>query len=205
MSGYDYEAAVLWNAHGGALWRRFSIYLRREIAKRAGLTQRAFRDHARISFEKVAEYQKRGAVHFHAVIRLDGPEGGNAKPPAWASAELLTDAIRAATAARVDGPEIEGRAHGLGEEEPEEKEKTSDGETVLTIVGRREPWSDPGLPSCPATTLRRSRKCPLTAGKLTKIITLLQRDHCHGAAFGGIRLRIRQDPASSVLAGGGVS
>ncbi|MER5580488.1 replication initiator [Streptomyces asoensis] len=109
---YDYEAAVLWNAHAGHLWRRFSIYLRREIAKRAGLTQRTFRDHARVSFAKVAEYQKRGAVHFHAVIRIDGPEGGDAAPPAWATAELLTDAIQAAaTAARVDGPTVDGRAH----------------------------------------------------------------------------------------------
>ncbi|CAM5713720.1 replication initiator [Streptomyces aurantiogriseus] len=109
---YDYEAAVLWNAHAGALWRRFSIYLRREVAKRAGLTQRTFRDHARVSFAKVAEYQKRGAVHFHAVIRLDGPEGGDTPPPSWATAELLSDAIRAAaTAARVDGPVIDGRAH----------------------------------------------------------------------------------------------
>ncbi|MDX2938073.1 replication initiator [Streptomyces ipomoeae] len=109
---YDYEAAVLWNAHAGALWRRFSIYLRREVAKRAGLTQRAFRDHARISFAKVAEYQKRGAVHFHAVIRLDGPEGGETSPPAWATVELLSDAIHAAaTAARVSGPTLDGRAH----------------------------------------------------------------------------------------------
>lgn len=111
---YDYEAAVLWNAHAGALWRRFSIYLRREIAKRAGLTQRAFRHHARVSFAKVAEYQKRGAVHFHAVIRLDGPEGGDTAPPAWASAELLTGAIHAAVAAtRVNGPEVDGRAHAF--------------------------------------------------------------------------------------------
>ncbi|MFE7946957.1 replication initiator [Streptomyces sp. NPDC057426] len=109
---YDYEAAVLWNAHAGSLWRRFSTYLRREVAKRAGLTQRAFREHARVSFAKVAEYQKRGAVHFHAVIRIDGPEGGDTPPPAWATAELLTDAIRsAAAAARVDGPVIDGRAH----------------------------------------------------------------------------------------------
>ncbi|MEU4874714.1 replication initiator [Streptomyces sp. NPDC021608] len=109
---YDYEAAVLWNAHAGALWRRFSIYLRREVAKRAGLTQRTFRDHARVSFAKVAEYQKRGAVHFHAVIRLDGPEGGDTPPPHWATAELLTDSIHAAaTAARIDGPAIDGRAH----------------------------------------------------------------------------------------------
>ncbi|MFD4876031.1 replication initiator [Streptomyces sp. NPDC058420] len=111
---YDYEAAVLWNAHAGALWRRFSIYLRREVAKRAGLTQRTFREHARISFAKVAEYQKRGAVHFHAVIRIDGPEGGDTSPPTWATAELLTDAIEsAATAARVNGPEIDGRTHAF--------------------------------------------------------------------------------------------
>ncbi|MFI0035360.1 replication initiator [Streptomyces mutabilis] len=109
---YDYEAAVLWNAHAGLLWRRFSIYLRREVAKRAGLTQRDFREHARVSFAKVAEYQKRGAVHFHAVIRIDGPDGGDTPPPAWATADLLTDSIRAATtAARVDGPTIDGRAH----------------------------------------------------------------------------------------------
>jgi hypothetical protein len=109
---YDYEAAVLWNAHAGALWRRFTIYLRREVAKRAGLTQRAFRDHARLSFAKVAEYQKRGAVHFHAVIRLDGPEGGDTPPPRWATAELLADAIRtAAGLVRVDGPTLNGHTH----------------------------------------------------------------------------------------------
>ncbi|MFE9428251.1 replication initiator [Kitasatospora sp. NPDC006697] len=109
---YDYEAAVLWNAHAGKLWARFSIHLRREIAKRAGLSQREFRDFARISFGKVAEYQKRGAIHFHAVIRLDGPEGGNTPPPAWATVELLTDAIRAA-ARRTDipGPLTAGREH----------------------------------------------------------------------------------------------
>ncbi|WOX15749.1 replication initiator [Streptomyces sp. N50] len=109
---YDYEAAVLWNAHAGPLWRRFSTYLRREVAKRAGLSQRRFRDHARVSFAKVAEYQKRGAVHFHAVIRIDGPTGGDTSPPPWATADLLTDAIRTATAkVRVDGPTIDGRTH----------------------------------------------------------------------------------------------
>ncbi|MCP3822512.1 replication initiation protein [Streptomyces sp. A3M-1-3] len=109
---YDYEAAVLWNAHASKIWARFSIYLRREVAKRAGLTQRDFADHARVSFAKVAEYQRRGAIHFHAVIRLDGPDGGDTPPPAWATPELLTDAIHAAaTAADVPGPVINARAH----------------------------------------------------------------------------------------------
>ncbi|MCQ4207822.1 replication initiator [Streptomyces longispororuber] len=111
-STYDYEGAVLWNAHAGMLWRRFSIYLRREIAKRAGLTQREFPDFARVSFAKVAEFQKRGAVHFHAVIRIDGPEGGTDEPPSWATTDLLADAIASATAkAAVLGPVIDGRAH----------------------------------------------------------------------------------------------
>ncbi|WP_405811308.1 replication initiation protein [Streptomyces sp. NBC_00210] len=109
---YDYETAVLWNAHASKIWARFSIYLRREVAKRAGLTQRAFAQYARVSFAKVAEYQRRGAIHFHAVIRLDGPEGGTTTPPAWATAELLADAIRAAAdAAEVPGPILDGRAH----------------------------------------------------------------------------------------------
>ncbi|MFD7134143.1 replication initiator [Streptomyces sp. NPDC059894] len=109
---YDYEASVLWNAHAGSLWRRFSIYLRREVAKRAGLSQRRLRDHARVSFAKVAEYQKRGAVHFHAVIRIDGPGGGDTTPPAWATAELLTDAIGAAASkVKVDGPTLDDRTH----------------------------------------------------------------------------------------------
>lgn len=109
---YDYESAVLWNAHAGMLWRRFTVHLRREIARRAGLTQRELPERARVSFAKVAEYQKRGAVHFHAVIRLDGPAGGDSRPPHWASAELLTDAIRtAASRAVAPGPVLDGRTH----------------------------------------------------------------------------------------------
>ncbi len=69
---YDYAGAVLWNAHAPALWARFTTHLRREVAKTASLTQRALRHHATLSYAKVAEYQKRGQVHFHAVIRLDG-------------------------------------------------------------------------------------------------------------------------------------
>ncbi|MGW2126834.1 replication initiator [Streptomyces sp. NPDC001758] len=93
---YDYAGAVLWNAHASALWARFTTHLRREIAKVAGLTQRALRDHATLSYAKVAEYQKRGQVHFHAVIRLDGPTGPASTPAAWATTQLLDHAVRAA-------------------------------------------------------------------------------------------------------------
>ncbi|MFD6322109.1 replication initiator protein RepSA [Streptomyces sp. NPDC058442] len=100
---YDYAGSVLWNNHAGDLWRRFTIYLRREIAARAGITQTALREECRVSFGKVAEFQKRGAVHFHAVVRLDGPDGPDSAPPAWATVALLDGAIRAA-AARVAVP-----------------------------------------------------------------------------------------------------
>ncbi|WP_235966194.1 replication initiator [Herbidospora solisilvae] len=107
---YDYTGHVLWNAHAGDLWRRFAIYLRRHLAAAAGLTRAVFNDTARVSFAKVAEYQARGLVHFHAVMRLDGRSpGGLAAPPGWASVDLLDGAIRsAALAVSLDVP-------GLGE------------------------------------------------------------------------------------------
>ncbi|MER7173402.1 replication initiator protein RepSA [Streptomyces mesophilus] len=93
---YDYAGTVLFNNLSSELWMRFTNRLRREIAARAGLTQRELADTARVSYGKVAEFQKRGAVHFHAVIRLDGPDGPDTSPPSWASVPLLEGAIRAA-------------------------------------------------------------------------------------------------------------
>ncbi|WP_406198998.1 replication initiation protein [Streptomyces europaeiscabiei] len=109
---YDYRAAVLWNAHAGALWARFTTYLRQQLASRAGLTRSELRHSLKVSYAKVAEYQRRGAVHFHAVIRLDGPDGAEDTPPAWATTELLTDAIRtAAGLAETPGPDLDGHTH----------------------------------------------------------------------------------------------
>ncbi|MFF7530674.1 replication initiator protein RepSA [Streptomyces bobili] len=104
VDAYDYAGAVLWNNYASELWRYFTIYLRREIARRAGLTQKDAREQSRVSFGKVAEYQKRGAVHFHAVIRFDGADGPDSPPPAWATLDLLTDSIHAAARVAVDVP-----------------------------------------------------------------------------------------------------
>ena len=63
----------------------------------------------RISYAKVAEYQRRGVVHFHAVIRLDGPAGPATTPPAWAKPGVLTAAIdQAAGAVQLDLPATPG-------------------------------------------------------------------------------------------------
>ncbi|WNI31377.1 replication initiator [Streptomyces sp. ITFR-6] len=93
---YDYTGHVLWHAHAGDLWNRTTISIRRHVATEAGITQSRLRDHARLSFAKVAEYQRRGAVHFHAVIRLDGPNGPDSQPPTWATADLLATAVKRA-------------------------------------------------------------------------------------------------------------
>lgn len=92
---YDYTAHVLWHAHASKLWDRFVIDVRRRLASSVGLVQSRFARHARLSFARVAEYQKRAAVHVHAVVRLDGPTGPGDEPPAWGTAELLIDAVRA--------------------------------------------------------------------------------------------------------------
>ncbi|MFD7657893.1 replication initiator [Actinosynnema sp. NPDC059797] len=93
---YDYVGSVLWQANAGKLWHRLTIALRRALARAAGLTVREFRHHARVSYAKVAEYQRRGLVHFHAVIRVDGPAGPTDPAPAWATAELVEHAVTAA-------------------------------------------------------------------------------------------------------------
>ncbi|MFE7929983.1 replication initiator [Streptomyces sp. NPDC057456] len=92
---YDYSGHVLWHAYASKLWDRFVIDVRRRLASTAGLVQSRFAAHARLSFARVAEYQKRAAVHIHAVVRLDGPNGPADKPPTWGTVERLTDAVRA--------------------------------------------------------------------------------------------------------------
>ncbi|WP_223168028.1 replication initiator [Nonomuraea sp. SYSU D8015] len=91
---YDYTGSVLFNALAPLLWKRFADSLRRRLAKLGGLTLKDLREHLTVSFAKVAEYQRRGVVHFHAVIRLDGPGGPAAPPPPWATADALTHAVR---------------------------------------------------------------------------------------------------------------
>jgi hypothetical protein len=63
---------------------------------------RLARDHGtrlKLSYAKVAEFQGRGLVHFHAIIRLDGYDPADPSrvvaPPPGFTAPLLTGAIRA--------------------------------------------------------------------------------------------------------------
>lgn len=73
---YDYEAAVLFNARVGELWHRTVIAAGRHLASLAGLSKRQFPRHWRLSFAKVVEFQARGVVHIHALVRLDRLDDG---------------------------------------------------------------------------------------------------------------------------------
>jgi hypothetical protein len=101
---YDYEGAVLWNWHAPALWNRFMVELVRVLAGRGGLSERVWRMRVRVAYAKVAEFQARGLVHFHAIMRLDGAKDRATAPGVAVSPDELCDAIReAAGRARLDG------------------------------------------------------------------------------------------------------
>jgi hypothetical protein len=97
---FDYAGAVVWNNALGELWRRtVPVYLPRTLAAMADMTQARLRELVRVAYAKVAEYQRRGLVHLHAVIRLDRAmpkyRADEVRPPdGWFTVELLEQAIR---------------------------------------------------------------------------------------------------------------
>ena len=115
---FDYEGAVLFNAHVPELWRRTTIYLQRAVAAEVGVSVTTLRRQVRITFTKVAEYQARGLVHLHAVIRVDGVSDDPTSvvpPPRRYDAPLLMSALRSAAASvTVTAPDIgDGRLRVL--------------------------------------------------------------------------------------------
>ncbi|NUU19506.1 replication initiation protein [Cellulomonas humilata] len=103
---YDIESATVWQWHAPELWRRFTIALRRQLAAELGVRDRDLKQHARLEYAKVAEFQARGLVHFHALVRIDGPDGPGS--PAPIPAARLEGALRyAAAAARCTAPPVD--------------------------------------------------------------------------------------------------
>jgi hypothetical protein len=95
-------------------WRRTTIALQRALGCLVGVQEAELRRLVRISYAKVAEFQRRGAVHFHAVIRPDAATacrcpGCQAPPPEPFTAGLLEKALQQAVpAVRVPCPAVEG-------------------------------------------------------------------------------------------------
>jgi hypothetical protein len=106
---FDYRGAVLWNARVPRLWERTSLNLYLEVARAGGLSDRQVRAVARLSYIKVVEFQRRGLVHLHVVVRADGRQGPAEAPPPWLDAEVLTAAVgRAIGRSAVAVPVVNG-------------------------------------------------------------------------------------------------
>ena len=111
---YHHEQQVVWNLYAGELWRRTTIAVTRHLAalcRQRGIASVAVLTASgkvrrvppvRVSHGKVAEMQARAAVHFHALLRLDGihPADPDAvvAPPAGITTADLHDAITHAAA-----------------------------------------------------------------------------------------------------------
>jgi hypothetical protein len=91
---YDYAGAVLHNARAAELWRRTTIYIARQLAASLGLSRSACAKVLRLEHCKVAEFQRRGLVHFHGVVRADGPEGSASPIDGEALARACHVAVR---------------------------------------------------------------------------------------------------------------
>ncbi|WP_435209395.1 replication initiator [Micromonospora sp. bgisy143] len=111
---YDHDAQAVWNLSAGELWRRTTIAINRYMHRlatargipnipvtspRTGKTR--WVSPVRLSFGKAAEMQRRGVVHFHAIIRLDGrdpddPDAIVPAPPQLDAADLVAAVDHAA-------------------------------------------------------------------------------------------------------------
>ncbi|MGS2613645.1 replication initiator [Micromonospora sp. LZ34] len=107
---YDHDHQVVWNLFSGELWHRTKQAAERYLAKlarRRGIPRVEVVTESgnirkvppvRLSPGKVAELQARGAVHFHAIARLDGVDGQDpdavVPPPAGFTVADLVDALR---------------------------------------------------------------------------------------------------------------
>ena len=104
---YDWTSAVVWQWHAPELWRRATIALRRALAAYLGVTGTGLRRIVTVQYAKVAEFQTRGLVHFHALIRLDGPDGPGSPAPVdgLTLAKVVEQAVRGV---QIEAPPIDG-------------------------------------------------------------------------------------------------
>jgi hypothetical protein len=105
---FDHQAALVWNNTLPKLWQRTTTYLPRTLAFQTNRTQARLRELVRFNYIKVAEYQRRGLVHLHVLVRLDRAmpkyREDELHPPSRAfTAERLERAVRS-TIATVDAP-----------------------------------------------------------------------------------------------------
>ena len=200
---FDYEGAVVWNARVSLLWQRTSVLMRRAVAAVGGLTARQQAEVFRFSYVKVVEFQRRGLVHLHVVVRADGPEGSGDPPPAWLDGPTLLAGVEEAVA-RANVPAPLGESGGTavvrwGEERTARVVEGQDHNMVAAYLAKyavKTATDEAGLvhriDGDPGRALRRAD--PHTAalveaawrlGARPELSSLRLRAHAHTFGYGG--------------------
>ena len=158
---YDYASAVVWQWWAPELWRRFTITLRRMLAHHLHVPPAHLGQVASVQYAKVAEYQLRGAVHFHALVRLDGPQtpDGFAPAPTAVTAPVLSALVeQAARAVRVTADPVHpgdvARVLAFGTQVDTRPVRTSSAPTTPTENSPPDRWPGtwPSTPPSPPPT-----------------------------------------------------
>jgi hypothetical protein len=90
---YRYEEQATWNHLAPALWKRTVQAIRRSVAQELGVPRNRLGELVRVCFVKASEFQRRGVVHYHVVLRLDGADGPGSEPPARCTSDLLARVV----------------------------------------------------------------------------------------------------------------
>lgn len=98
-ASYRYTEQVVWNRYASELWKRTVQAIRRHLAQALGVPRSELARTARVRFLKVAEFQRRGVVHYHAIARVDGPDGPASPPPSRCTTTMLEQVVAAAAQA----------------------------------------------------------------------------------------------------------
>ena len=203
---FDYLGAVLWNAHVPRLWERTSLQLYRQVAGTAGIGTSELRKVARLSYIKVVEFQRRGLVHLHVVVRADGADGPAEPPPPWIGSAVLARAVEGAVAnavvavpgvpnsalrrarwgtqvdVRVLDPGREGDSGGVAAYVAKYATKTADGSGSLAHpIRSRAELERLGLRPHLSALVR----CVWDLGRRKELAHLRLRDHVHTLGYPG--------------------
>lgn len=95
---YRYAEQVIWNNYAPMLWKQTVQAITRSVAQALGIPRAKLQQVARVRFAKVAEFQRRGVVHYHTIIRIDGPDGVDSPAPAQCTGPFLEQIAAAAAA-----------------------------------------------------------------------------------------------------------
>ncbi|WP_338750174.1 replication initiator [Janibacter alittae] len=95
---YDYRGHVVWQYHAPELWRRAIQDVSRQLAALLGVPSSRVSKIVSRQYGRTAEMQARGAVHFHALFRLDGPSSEGLGAACGVGVDVMVEAIEAAFA-----------------------------------------------------------------------------------------------------------